>query len=112
MTIIFCFSHQPSDESSATSGKTIRAILNVIPGVSRLPEERKYEIEEFLQPIVRKLAHFAIYAIGGVVIILYFNEYSLSDVKKLVFSGVLGCIYSMTDEIHQLFIPRKGRNGN
>lgn len=106
MIIIFCFSHQASDASSATSGKTIRAILNITPGVSKLPEEQKEEIVEFLQPIARKLAHFTIYAVGGVLMILYFNEYSLGDSKKLIFSGTLGCIYAITDEIHQLFIPR------
>ena len=112
MTTIFWFSHQPSDKSSETSGKTIRAILNITPGVSGLPEEQKNEIVEFLQPIARKLAHFTIYTIGGVLIILYFNEFSLSDGKKLIFSGALGCIYSITDEIHQLFIPRKGWHDN
>ena len=112
MIIIFCFSHQASDASSATSGKTIRAILNITPGVSKLPEEQKEEMIDFLQPIARKLAHFTIYAIGGVLMILCFNEYNLSDGKRLIISGALGCIYSMTEEIHQLFIPRKGWNDN
>lgn len=106
MIIIFCFSHQSSGESSATSGKTIRAILNITPGVAKLDEEQKAKIVEYLQPIARKLAHFTIYAVGGVVMILYFNEYNLSDRRRLMFSGTLGCIYAITDEIHQLFIPR------
>ena len=112
MTTIFCFSHQPSDESSETSGKTIKVILNITPGIAKLQEEQKEEIVELLQPIARKLAHFTIYAIGGALIILYFNEFRLSDSKKLILSGTLGCIYSITDEIHQLFIPRKGWHDN
>lgn len=106
MIIIFCFSHQASDASSATSGKTIRAILDITPGISKLTEEQKEKIVEFLQPIARKLAHFTIYAVGGVLMILCFNEYNLSDRRRLMFSGALGCIYAITDEIHQLFIPR------
>lgn len=112
MLTIFVFSHQESDKSSETSGKTIRAILNIIPQIDKLQEEQKEEIISFLQPIARKLAHFFIYAIGGILIILLINEYKLSDSKKIVFSGTLGGMYAITDEIHQSFIPRQSRNGN
>jgi len=71
-----------------------------------MQEEQKVEIIDFLQPIVRKLAHFTIYAIGGMLIILYFNEYNWNDTKKIMYSGALGCIYSILDEIHQIFVPR------
>ena len=112
MVIIFCFSHQISDDSSRTSGNTIRAILNVFMEFREMSEEQKEEIVGFLQPIARKLAHFTIYAIGGIIIILYFNEYACNDVKKIMFSGLLGCSYSIFDEIHQMFIPRESRNVN
>ena len=112
MGTVFVFLHQPSDESSATSGNTIRSIIELLPQIKNMPEEQKQQIIEKLQPIARKLAHLSIYATGGILISLLLNEYSLSDSKKIIFSGALGCIYSITDEIHQIFIPRKSWNVN
>lgn len=77
-----------------------------------MQEEQKEEIIELLQPIARKLAHFTIYALGGMLTILYFNEHNWHDTKKLMCSGTLGCMYSILDEIHQSFIPRKSGYGN
>lgn len=103
------FSHQPSDESSGTSGNVIRAILRIIPGYSQMEEIEQEKLVELLQPIARKLAHFSIYTLGGILLALNINEYALNNKKKFLFSCLAGFIYSVTDETHQIFIP--GRAG-
>lgn len=105
MGIVFWFSHQVSEDSSAVSGNTIRTILNLLPGIENLPDIEKEELVEFLQPIARKLAHLSIYLLGGVLIAVYLNEYCISDEKKILISIAMGAIYAVSDEIHQFFIP-------
>ena len=109
MITVFMFSHQQSDESSATSGNTIRFIINNIPIVKNYTNEQKEKIIEIMQPIVRKLAHFTIYTIGGILIALFINQFNIKETRKIIYSCSAGCLYSITDEIHQLFVP--GRAG-
>ena len=100
---MFAFSHQPSDESSATSGNTIRAIIELVP---------QKKIIESLQPIVRKIAHLSIYIIGGILIGLFCNEFIGESEKKIIYGIVTGFVYAVSDEIHQIFIPRKSLYAN
>lgn len=109
MITIFAFSNQVSEESSGTSGKTIRAILSFFPSFKQMEEIKQEQLVEFLQPIARKLAHFTIYSLGGIIIALNINEYTLTEKKKVLLSCMAGFVYSVTDEIHQMFIP--GRAG-
>ena len=106
MITVFMFSNESSDESSGTSGNTIRAIINLIPSIRQMEEVQKEQIIKELQPIARKLAHFTIYTIGGIFAFLNLNEYNIEDKKKIIFSILFGFIYAITDEIHQMFIPR------
>ena len=106
MMTVFWFSQQASDKSSGTSENTIRIIINCLPGTNRLEKNEKEKIVFKLQPIVRKLAHFTLYTIGGIVIALYLNEYNLDENKKYTFSIFYGFLYAISDEIHQIFIPR------
>ena len=66
----------------------------------------KEKIVETIQPYARKLAHFTLYAIGGIIMFLNLNEYNLPEDKKLFYSGFFCSFYAVTDEIHQLFVPR------
>lgn len=112
MITVFLFSHQPSDESSKTSSNTIRMIMNCIPGFQQLEEIEKEQWIEILQPIARKLAHFSIYTLGGILLALYMNEYALVEDKKIIFSSLIGFSYAVSDEIHQLFVPRESLYGD
>lgn len=105
MLTVFTFSNQPSEETSETSGKTIRLILSLIPSFSQMEETKQEALIEDLQPITRKLAHFSIYTLGGIIIALNINGYTLIEEKKFIFSCLIGCAYSITDELHQAFVP-------
>ena len=106
MGTVFIFSNEPSDDSSNTSGNTIRTIINLIPSIRNLENNEKEHIVEILQPYARKLAHFTLYAIGGTITFLNFKQHELSENKKAFFSILFGFLYSITDEMHQKFIPR------
>lgn len=115
MILVFSFSKEGGVDSSSTSGNTIRQILILFKKDWDLIQLEK--TIEMLQPFVRKLAHFTLYAVGG---FLTYNLNSKSEkIKKLEQKNkymnkytitVLFCMfYAITDEIHQIFVP--GRDG-
>lgn len=107
MIIVFWFSSQIGDDSQVTSGNTIRKIITFINNdIDKLKLE---EIVEILQPIVRKLAHFTLYTLGGILIFNLFNSFKLKNREKIGYSLLVGALYAITDEVHQLFVL--GRSG-
>ena len=99
MIVIFCFSNQKATESSKLSNGLIKNTISRI-----INDDREESIEKFVTP-VRKSAHFFIYLILG---ILVMNCFDID--KKYIFYSIMVCfLYSISDEIHQLFID--GRSG-
>ena len=105
MTLVFYLSNQISDESSKLSGGITQAILNFF----NILEGKTLEQQSAIETVVRKLAHFSIYALGGILILLHVNLYKIKTNKKVIISWLIGTAYAITDEIHQLFIS--GRSG-
>lgn len=106
MITVFCFSHEPATKSSNTSARVIRTILNIVYGNDLSEEEMQLKIQE-LSPIIRKLAHFTLYTAGGIVIGVAVFTYNISLKKKVLITQLIGSTYSITDELHQYFIPRQ-----
>ena len=104
MSLVFYFSHQPGDTSGNTSSSVTEIIVNIITLGQEYNTEQKAILIERLNPIVRKLAHYSIYTLGGFLIINYLNIHIEKDKKKILFSIAFGAIYAMTDEFHQYFI--------
>lgn len=100
MAIIFFFSAENSSKSSNTSGRTIRAVVRIFV---ELPQPKEDEIVEQLQHLVRKIAHFTIYTIGGIILINLVREYTKN--KPWLYAWGIGTMYAVTDEIHQYFVP-------
>ena len=109
MITVFTLSNEPAKKSSNTSGKTIRIIINILPNTRNMDENEKEQIVSDLQPITRKLAHFSLYTLGGILIYNFINAFNIEFSKKFIFSFLIGGIYAISDEFHQLFIP--GRSG-
>ena len=109
MITVFTLSNEPADTSSNTSGNTIRAIINLFPNIRNMSENEKEQIVSDLQPIARKLAHFSLYTVGGILIYNFINTFNLKSNKKFIFSFLIGGVYAISDEFHQLFVP--GRSG-
>ena len=96
---VFCFSNQQGETSGNTSGKVIKAILKIF--AKDISEEQVQK----LQLPIRKLAHFTIYATGGVLAIMLLNQYNIPLIQKMLYSQLIISIYAMLDEFHQSFIP-------
>lgn len=103
MITAFRFSNQGGTESSSTSAKVTKVIVNVV--VNDKKEENKVQIANKIEKVVRKFAHYTIYTIGGVLIMNY--AYTTDKTKKQQIFGSLlfGAFYAATDEVHQYFVP-------
>lgn len=116
MWLIFSFSAQGGEESSAVSDGVCRFLAELfVSGFSDLTElEKELKIEE-LVPIIRKCAHFCVFAALGFCsstsVFSFRLENGFEFSKKTVLYPALFClIYAASDEFHQLFVD--GRNGN
>lgn len=106
---IFGFSNQNAEKSSSLSGKITKIIVNRIPNMQQKNQVEIEKIENRMENIVRKLAHYSIYTFFGLLIMLFISTYNLKELDKVSISLISGVIYAITDEIHQLFVP--GRSG-
>ena len=108
---IFYFSNQVADDSSKQSSRVVEIISNIIPYIKNMEEPDKTILkEEILTPIVRKIAHFSIYAMLGIFTTNFVLTLENKKISKTIIFSLLFCfIYAVTDEIHQRFIP--GRSG-
>ena len=104
---IFQFSNEDSTKSSSRSREVMKKIIDIFPYTKNLSESTKIKIVEKSQPIIRKLAHFSIYALVGVLIMAFVSTYKLLLWKKFGISIFVGLLYAISDEFHQSFIPRK-----
>ena len=102
MGIVFNFSNQGGNESSGTSSKVTKVVVNI---VTKDKEEPDQQTIEKIEKIVRKGAHYTIYTIGGFLIMSY--TYSLEKTKKqkILYSLLFGVFHASTDELHQYFVP-------
>ena len=103
MIVVFSFSNQVAEKSGQTSGSISEKIVNVITKNKEItPEERK-QLSIKIETPIRKLAHFSIYTIGGILIFEYINTFDVKTKNKFMYSISFGLFYACTDEFHQLF---------
>ena len=97
MALIFSFSAQPSDESSAVSSPFVRAYLFLLhPEYEDLSPGDRFALEENASFLVRKTAHFSIYTVLG----------ALPAAKlRIPLAFLAGALYAVSDEFHQSFVP-------
>ena len=109
MVTIFGFSSQVAEESKKTSSKVITKVVETVDVKKELTRPQKEKIAEDLTFIVRKLAHFSIYALLGIFIFLLAQEYKFSVKKCFIISIAIAFVYACSDEFHQTFVS--GRSG-
>jgi Predicted integral membrane protein len=105
---IFKFSSQIAEESDDISNGVLRKIIDVFPYTKGLSEEIKIKMVEHGNPIIRKLAHFSIYALVGVWIMAFMSTFDSRLYKKWIISMLVGVLYAASDEFHQSFVPGRG----
>ena len=104
--VIFWFSSNAAEDSSKQSSAVVDIVKkDMFPELNELDTERDTQIvEDVISHIVRKAAHFSIYALLG---ICAFGGYRFLKKKHLRFLAAWGTatVYAVSDEIHQHFVP-------
>ncbi|MBO7217347.1 MAG: VanZ family protein [Clostridia bacterium] len=109
MTVIFLLSSQDSTTSANLSSGFISRLLETFSDEFLfLSESEKQVLIEALQHVVRKLAHFSIYASLGASLFSAAYTYEIKLVGKFLIALPISLIYAVSDEIHQNFIPGRG----
>lgn len=110
MAMIFAFSSQNSTESSHLSRGLTEKIVNILPVMRSMSAEEKTNIILGIHNIIRKCAHFTIYASLGFSAAAMFL--SITPKRRMLYiwicALIFSCIYACTDEFHQLFVGGRG----
>lgn len=107
-SIIFGFSNQDSKTSGGISQKVTDILVKYIPAIQNAEEPQKQEMIDRTESVVRKIAHFSIYTLVGILLMGLMSTYKLKELDRIATSLIIGMIYASTDEIHQAFIPGRG----
>lgn len=103
MLLIFCFSAQNAAQSSDTSGGFAEYLAKLIHDLNIIDNQSQDILIEKCQFIVRKTAHFTVYATLG---ILTYMAVRISKFKfPHLIAPVICLAYAVSDEIHQYFVP-------
>lgn len=102
---IFCFSNQNGTQSSGVSRKVTEIVTSNIKKVQNMPQKEKEIFLEHTEKIIRKLAHFSIYTVVGLLMMSLMSTYKLKQSKRIWTSLIVGVLYASSDEIHQYFVP-------
>ena len=104
MIVVFLFSAQ----KGADSGNTSRSFtVEMIEIFLRKSIDVNSPIIQGIETIIRKLAHYTIYAIGGFLIMNYAYTTEKTDKQKILYSITFGVCYAISDELHQFFVPER-----
>ena len=104
MIVIFMFSNQKANESTNLSNSFIIKIVDVVEKITNHEFNNEEVINNFVYP-VRKLAHFSIYFILGILTIEAIKHKN----NAFIIAITICVLYSISDEIHQQFVD--GRTG-
>lgn len=112
MCVIFAFSAQTREESSAVSEGFSYRMVNATGLFLRLniDEEKIREIANAIEGFVRKGAHMTEYAILTILLYVWIGRWQMSRFRRSCAAIILASLYACSDEIHQLFVAgRAGR---
>ncbi len=105
MTVIFMFSAQPAPDSDVTSSSVIETLARVFNrDFETLSPTERFNIVEDWQYAVRKLAHFAEYAVLGFLCANALRAFNLKRKVYYTVPSVFSGFYAVSDEVHQLFV--------
>lgn len=111
MTAIFAFSAQRADASDELSlGVTERLIefirlVKTLPVFSNVDAEKLASYVQYANHIVRKLAHFSIFACLGISVYNLMVAYGIKRIRVVLYASAVCLLYAVSDEVHQLFVP-------
>lgn len=106
MGLIFFFSAQSADVSGEQSGGLIQVLLSVFsPNFDLLLLSEQLAVIELMQHTVRKLTHFGVYGILGMLCLAALYQHKIKKSIRPMFAVLIASFYAVTDEVHQWFVP-------
>lgn len=104
--VVFWFSSNDDTQSSAQSGRVVEFIKDhFLPSLNDMENQSDYGlVMGIFTTAVRKCAHFFIYSLMGAAAVGGFWFLKRKGLRYLSAVGTC-CIYAVSDEIHQSFIP-------
>lgn len=111
MCVIFAFSAQTKEESSAVSESLSYRMVSSTGHFFHwnLDEEQMREIANTIEYFVRKGAHMTEFAILSVLLFVWLGLWEMTLLRRSVAAFLATAVYAASDEIHQLFVA--GRSG-
>lgn len=103
--LIFFFSEQDGNDSSKISSGLLDWVLNRLPFIDNLTPAESTAFIDKAHFFIRKLAHFSIYTVVGILIMSFLSTYKLKLFIRVGGSLAVGLLYAISDEIHQSFVP-------
>ena len=103
--IIFGFSSQDGEKSGSISRRITEKIATFIPQIQEKSKLEKENIMNTMESIIRKMAHFSIYTVVGLLLMSLLSTYNIKEKNRLIITLITGIIYASSDEIHQSFVP-------
>lgn len=103
--IIFGFSSQDGEKSGSISKRITEKIATLIPQIQEKSKLEKENIMNKMERIIRKMAHFSIYTVVGLLLMSLISTYNIKEKNRLIITLTTGIIYASSDEIHQSFVP-------
>lgn len=109
--VIFLFSCESATDSTKTSKSFTKQVIIVVEKITKvdLNEIGKNKMIDKTFKVVRKFAHFFEYFVLAILLMFFLKNYFEVNLKLVMVVCILCLLYSITDEIHQLFVP--GRTG-
>ena len=102
---IFNFSSQDGEKSGTLSREVTNRVTKDIKSIQELEENKKEEVLSKIEHIIRKIAHFSIYTLVGILMMSLMSTYNLKQIKRVGISFGVGVLYAISDEFHQSFTP-------
>lgn len=100
--MIFGFSSQNGEKSGGLSTKVTVFVLDIFGQGENNINQEQIETVEY---VIRKLAHFSIYMILGMLLMDLASTYEIKNITKIFTSICVGILYASLDEFHQSFTP-------
>lgn len=107
-SVIFGFSSQDGEKSKSLSDAVAIKVIDTYAEIKNkeITSTRKKEIVKNTRFLVRKLAHFSVYFLMGILVYMLICCY---DVKHPIIAIIFCILFATCDEMHQLFSD--GRSG-
>lgn len=104
MIFIFNLSSQVAEQSNELSTGITEVVVKTVERINPQVDLDTYKLNH----IVRKNAHFFAYLVLGILTLNALRRSGIYGYKSVVLALVICVLYSMSDEIHQLFVPGRG----